>query len=67
MIMMLLATANRKLLMGAKIKLETAMGSVKMNRERPFDSCSGVSLKIDINVRSVSSRRGDNLLECLLT
>lgn len=64
---MLFAIANRKLLMGAKIKLETAMGSVKIKSERPLDNCSGVSLKMEIKVRSTSSIKEDNLLERLLT
>jgi hypothetical protein len=65
-IMILFVNANMKLLMGTKIRLETAMGSVKMNNERPLDNSAGVSLKMDIDVKNMSNNREDSLLERLL-
>jgi hypothetical protein len=49
----LLTAAKRKLAFGKRIRLEMAIGSVKMKSERPFESSSGVSADIKIMVSSI--------------
>jgi hypothetical protein len=53
----LLMLAKIKLLTGDNIWLEIAIVTMKTKRERPFASCSGVSLKAEIIVRNNKQRR----------
>lgn len=63
---MLLSIAKKKLLGGAMIKLEIAMGIVKTNNDLPFDSCKGVSLNTNTIVSIKSNKKDPILLERLL-
>jgi hypothetical protein len=65
-IIMLLRIAKKKLLAGAMIRLEIAIGIVKTNNERPFDSCSGVSLNENTKVSSKRNKKDAIRLERLL-